>query len=123
MTSKYCNKCKKNISLKFFYIHRHIYLCKSNYPNDILNIIYDYKNQLDIFEKYNKFYKFIIFYNKIRLYENIDITYNCFYYPNKIYYLDEMLYIMKHILPDFKYEIKNILTNKKLKKKNYNIKI
>ena len=30
---------------------------------------------------------------------------------------------MKHILPDFKYEIKNILTNKKLKKKNYNIKI
>lgn len=124
MTEKYCEICDKNISTKIFNIHRHkIKYIIDSIPDDLTNIICSYKNDLEIFEKYNRFIKFILFFNNIRSFETISVNYNCDYKYNINYYLDDMIYIMKNILPPFNFDIRQMITGKKLKEKNFNIKI
>lgn len=120
---KFCFICQKYMDVIYFNKHKHIIKYEiSNIPNDISNIIYDYKYQLEVFDKYKKFHKFIIFFNDINSYETLSVNYNC---NNKdiIYYLDDMIYIMKNTLSNFNYNVRQMITGKKLNKKNFNIEI
>ena len=123
MTLLYCEVCKSFIPIKIFNFHKHqIKYTIDLVPNDLTNIICDYKYQLEVFEKYKRFVKFVNFFNTIT-YETISVNYNCNYNKSINYYLDDMVYIMENTFPSFNFDIRQMVTGKKLKKKYYSIKI
>ena len=123
MTLLYCEICKDLVSIKILKNHKHkIKYTIDLVPDDLTNIICDYKYQLEIFDRYKKFFKFIRFFNRIT-YETISVNYNCNYNKSINYYLDDMIYIMENTFSPFNFDVRQMITGKKLKKKYYSIKI
>lgn len=125
MSLIYCEVCKKNFPKKKYFQHKDF---KNNnilldyFPQDIINIIAEYKFQIELYEKYKKFIKFLNFFDTIKNYETMSISYNCYKVDH---YLDDIMYILKEHYKDlnFGYTVRHMLSGRKLKNLKLNRKI
>jgi len=108
MSLIYCDICHKNLLKKNFISHNHNQSKQDHplliyFPTDLINIIDDYKHDMELYSKYQKFYKFVKFFVEIQNYieRGYPIEYSC--YKNNHY--------VKDIYKILDYEIKNFKDN------------
>ena len=66
MSLIYCEICHKNLLKRNFISHSHnqfnLHPLIKYFPTDLINIIDDYKNDIELYSTYQKFYKFVKFF-------------------------------------------------------------
>jgi len=119
MSLIYCNICHKNLLKKNFVSHNHNKINHHplliHFPTDLINIIDDYKYDMELYSNYQKFYKFVKFFIEIKDYieRGYPIEYSC--YKNNHY--------IKDIYQILDYEIKNFKNNNVIRHYNHKGKI
>jgi hypothetical protein len=104
MSFIYCDTCCINILHRNLHLHNHLDFkhCLIEYfPTDIINIIYDYKTDIELYTKYHKFYKFVDYFKNIKNYIQIGcpVEYSCY---SEDHYIKDIYQMLYYEFEDFK---------------------
>tara|TARA_B110000285_G_scaffold107050_1_gene121749 strand:+ start:2071 stop:2499 length:429 start_codon:yes stop_codon:yes gene_type:complete len=101
MSFIYCDTCNVNFLKKEYLSHHHHQNKKHplivHFPMDIINIIDDYKNDIELYENYHKFYIFIDFFIHVK--PRYPLEFSCY---SGDHYMKDILQILNYEIENFK---------------------